>query len=334
MKYIHHRDVMRLAGTYLAIIMVMCISFSIVLYGVSAKEFDRRPEQSTIKILPVLPDGMTIHDYLSAREEVALASLRLNLILINAITFIVGGLLSYLLAQRNLQPIEENMAAQSQFVSDASHELRTPLTTLLAANEVAARNQKLTLAQAKKVIRENVDDVKRLQKLTNSMLGLLKEDETKLIKSPVLLQSVVSRAMNLVVAPALEKNIAVEDQVENLTLLGDAQKLEQLLTILLDNAIKYSAKNTTVYLSSERKGRQAIISVRDEGIGMSEETLANIFTRFYRAEESRTTNGYGLGLPIAQKIVQVHGGKISATSKLGEGTTFIVALPMAAKPRD
>ena len=140
--------------------------------------------------------------------------------------------------------------------------------------------------------------------------------------------------MNLVVAPALEKNIAVEDQVENLTLLGDAQKLEQLLTILLDNAIKYSAKNTTVYLSSERKGRQAIISVRDEGIGMSEETLANIFTRFYRAEESRTTNGYGLGLPIAQKIVQVHGGKISATSKLGEGTTFIVALPMAAKPRD
>ena len=223
------------------------------------------------------------------------------------------------------------MEAQARFVSDASHELRTPLTALLAANEVALRNPKLTLAQAKKVITENVDDVTRLQKLANSMLGLLKDDGAKMVKTPVSLQAVVNRAMNLVVSQAVEKDIAVEDQTKELKISGDSQKLEQLMTILLDNAIKYSGSGTTVYVSSARKGRQAVISVRDEGAGMDKETLERIFTRFYRAEESRTTEGYGLGLAIAQKIVQAHGGKISAQSRKGKGATFTVILPLADK---
>ena len=114
------------------------------------------------------------------------------------------------------------MAAQSRFVSDASHELRTPLTALLTANEVAARNTKLTLAQAKRVIADNVSDVTRLQTLANSMLGLLKDDDATIAKAPVSLQAVVNRAMNLVVAQAVEKNIAVEDETIELTLLGDS----------------------------------------------------------------------------------------------------------------
>ena len=327
MKYLRQRDVLRLAGTYLAIIMAMSITFSAVLYSASVKEFDRRPENQTMYISP--SGTTTLHEYLTEREDKALTSMRLNLLLLNTVTLVVGALLSYLLAQRNLQPIEENMAAQSQFVSDASHELRTPLTALLAANEVALHNPKLTLAQAKKVISGNVEDAARLQKLANSMLGLLKDDGAKIEKETVSLQAIVSRAMNLVVVQALDKNIAVEDQTTDLKLLGDVQKLEQLLTILLDNAIKYSANNTTVYITSERKNRQALISVRDEGIGMSEATQANIFTRFYRAEESRTTAGYGLGLPIAQKIVQAHGGKISVQSAEGKGTTFTISLPLA-----
>ena len=336
MKHVRRRDVLRLAGTYLAIIMVMSIVFSFVLYNFSAQEFHRRPEQrhADSKFSPIVIDdeSLSVSDYLSKREDFATASLRINLVIVNLVMFVVASLLSYLLAQHTLQPIEENMAAQSRFVSDASHELRTPLTALLAANEVAARNTKLTLAQAKRVIADNVSDVTRLQTLANSMLGLLKDDDAAMAKEPVSLQAVVNRAMNLVVAQAVEKNIAVEDETVELMLLGDRQKLEQLVTILLDNAIKYSNVDTTVHVSSARKGRRAVIAVRDEGIGMDGETVEQIFTRFYRAEESRTTSGYGLGLPIAQRIVQAHGGKISVQSAKGKGTTFAILLPLATKP--
>ena len=232
MKHVRRRDVLRLAGTYLAIIMVMSIVFSFVLYNFSAQEFHRRPEQrhADSKFSPIVIDdeSLSVSDYLSKREDFAMASLRINLVIVNLVMFVVASLLSYLLAQHTLQPIEENMAAQSRFVSDASHELRTPLTALLAANEVAARNTKLTLAQAKRVIADNVSDVTRLQTLANSMLGLLKDDDMTMTKEPVSLQAVVNRAMNLVVAQAVEKNIAVEDETIELMLLGDRQKLEQL----------------------------------------------------------------------------------------------------------
>ena len=225
------------------------------------------------------------------------------------------------------------MAAQSRFVSDASHELRTPLTALLAANEVASMNPKLTLKQAKQVITDNVDDVKRLQKLTNSMLGLLKEDKLEIQKGKVGLQSVIARAMNLVVNQALAKDIAIDDKTKNFLLLGDRQSLEQLFTILLDNAIKYSNKGGTITISSSKKGKHVSVAIADVGIGMSDEVKSQIFTRFYRAEESRTTAGYGLGLSIAERIIRAHGGRINVDSEQNVGSTFTVILPAYNKKK-
>ena len=332
MKHIGQRAVIRLAGTYLAIIMTMSIAFSFIIFSLSSQELHRRPPEDQAGVQQMTPSSaLAIHTYLDTREGEALASLRLNLILANLSVFVVGGLVSYLLAQRTLQPIEDNMAAQTRFVSDASHELRTPLTALLAANEVAVMNRKLTLAQAKRVIADNVDDVKRLQHLTNSMLGLLKEQKVELQKERVSLHAVLSRSMNLVVNQALEKDVAVEDKTDDLPILGDQQGLEQLFTILLDNAVKYSNSGGTVTIVSARRGRNVITSITDQGIGMTEEVSSQIFKRFYRAEESRTTSGYGLGLSIADRIVQAHGGRISVESQLGQGSTFSVTLPLYGK---
>ena len=287
----------------------MSIAFSLIIYGLSSQEFHRRPpndQQATSTIRSAEPGTViSIHSYLDTREDEAMAAIRLNLLLANLTVFLIGGLISYLLAQHTLQPIEDNMAAQSRFVSDASHELRTPLTALLSANEVALMNPKLTLKQAKQVITDNVDDVKRLHKLTNSMLGLLKEDKLEIQKGKVGLQSVIARAMNLVVNQALAKDIAIDDKTKNLLLLGDRQSLEQLFTILLDNA----------------------------GIGMSDEVKSQIFTRFYRAEESRTTAGYGLGLSIAERIIRAHGGRINVDSEQNVGSTFTVILPAYNKKK-
>ena len=329
------RDVFRLAGTYLIIIMVMSIGFSIVFYNVSARELDRRPrgfDTTRVSAPPVagVTGATTFEDYLTQRAEESRNALLLNLMLVNLVALIVGGLLSYLLAERTLQPIEENMEAQSQFVSDTSHELRTPLTALRTSNEVALRNKNLKLADAKKVIADNVEDIMRLQDLANSMLGLLKDDDKALFQSVVSLQTVTSEAMNMVVNQALAKDIAVEDCVADISVKGNQQSFVQLVTILLDNAIKYSPKGSTIHVSTEKRGKSVLYIIRDEGIGMDAETLANIFTRFYRAEKSRTTAGYGLGLSIAKKIVTAHGGKITAASQPDHGTTFTISLPIAS----
>jgi signal transduction histidine kinase len=302
--------------------------FSVVFYQTSTKEFNHRPRDINGPISP-LADNPSFQAYLDEREAAARQSLMLDLVILNIIALIVGSLLSYLLARRTLQPIEDNMEAQAQFVSDASHELRTPLTALRASNEVALRNKKLKLADARQVIADNIDDIARLQDLANSMLGLLKDDDAAALQQPVRLDAIVSGAVNMVVTQALAKDIAIDDQTSDISILGNEQKLIQLMTIFLDNAIKYSEHKTTIYLTSQSKGKVAYISIRDEGVGMDTETLERVFTRFYRADQSRTTTGYGLGLAIAQKIVTAHHGKISVTSTPGQGTDFTIALPLA-----
>jgi len=322
------QDALRLTGTYLAIIMAMSVGFSVIFYSVSMRELDRRPH--AISLTDIAPDRdtqLTFDDYLSNRAHEARASLLVDLIVVNLMTLISGGILSYLLAQYTLRPIEENMEAQAQFVSDASHELRTPLTALRTANEVALRDKKLKLADARAVIADNIKDITRLQSLADAMLGLLRDDSSGL-QNDVSLPDIVSEAMDVVVSQAQAKNISVEDATGDTTIYGNARSLTQLLTILLDNAIKYSPEGSAVHVASEVQGHSLVLSVKDEGVGMDEDTVKNAFTRFYRAEESRSTAGYGLGLSIAKKIIEAHHGKITIESIPGKGSIFTVTLPL------
>jgi len=331
MKHLKH-DVLRLAGTYLIIIMTMSIVFSAIFYSTAARELARPPRTNGLGANSyILQNGDDIRDYLSERADEGRASLLAELVFINVMMLGVGALVSYLLAVRTLKPIEDNMEAQAQFVSDASHELRTPLTAIRTTNEVALRDNKLTIAHARQVIEENIQDITRLQDLTDSMLGLLTDDDNALLGQDVDLQLAVSDAMNAVVPQALEKHIKIEDSVAHVTLQGNPQAIAQLATILLDNAIKYSPTKSTIVVTSTQTARNVTLVVRDHGIGMDKETIDQVFTRFYRADKARThkgTNGYGLGLSIAKKIVEAHGGKIEAESIVDKGTTFRVELPI------
>lgn len=327
MKYFN-KNVLRLASTYLIIIMVMSIGFSVIFYNVSVQELGRRPGALRLTNITSDPDEqLSFQDYLTNREQKARIELLVDIVAVNIVALIVGGILSYILAQYTLRPIEDNMEAQAQFVSDASHELRTPLTALRTANEVALRDKKLHITEARSVIAENIDDITRLQYLTDSMLGLLRDDAAG-FQPDVSLAVVVNDAMSMVVSQAQAKDISVEDMTRDTILRGNARSLTQLLTILLDNAIKYSNDGTTIYIKSQIRSRRLVLSVQDEGIGMGSEILGNMFTRFYRAEKSRSAAGYGLGLSIAQKITKAHGGKITASSVVGKGTTFTVTLPI------
>lgn len=322
MNYLKH-DVLRLAATYLAIIMIMSIGFSFLLFGVSRDELGRRPRE----FAPDSPfSGNSMQQYFDQREQESRQTLLIDLVLANVGMLLFGGVISYLLAERTLRPIEQNMAAQAQFVSDASHELRTPLTALRTANEVALRSKTLKLKEAKEVIRENVDDISRLQGLADSMLGLLREEQP-IQRTSVDLATVVADAMNNVAPQALRKHIEIIDEVPRITVRGERQLLGSLVTILLDNSVKYSHSQSVIRVAAQASGQKVQLRVSDEGVGMSRETIASVFTRFYRADSARSTEGYGLGLAIAEKIVHQHGGTIRVESQLGKGTTVTVVLP-------
>jgi signal transduction histidine kinase len=327
----------RLALSYLAIIMLMSIGFSVVFYNTSSHELGRPGPHddntnSVIDDRPRFARDPAFEAFLEQRAEEGRHALMRRLVVLNLIALAAGGALSYYLARRTMEPIEENMAAQAQFVSDASHELRTPLTTLQTTNEVALRKPKLSEAEARDLLGYNIAEVAKLKALTDGLLRLARPGDHQLMRSPVSLQAVASDAMNALVSAAQAKNIAIEDKVPDLKVMGDPQSLSQVLIILLDNAIKYSPDKATIHLSGSTHGKTSQISVRDEGQGIDPKDLSHIFDRFYRADQSRNkvkADGYGIGLALAKKIVHQHDGEIVVTSTPSKGSTFTIKLPAA-----
>lgn len=333
----------RLAASYLAVIMVMSLTYSYVLYSTSAHELGRMPprdlyeqqvesgDTSTGEMAGGVAARPRFDEFLRERAEEGRRVLLQRLIVINLLTLAGGAWLSYYLARRTLQPIEANVEAQVQFVSDASHELRTPLTTLQTTNEVALRNAKLSTAQAREVLRQNIDEVGKLQELTDGLLKLARQDTEALPMEQVSLQRVAGDAMNRIVAPAQAKDIAVEDKVRDIAVKAHAASLTQAVVVLLDNAIKYSRPHSTIVVEGGRRGKHAYIRVVDEGPGIRPSDLPRIFERFYRADQSRSSqhvNGHGIGLSLAKKIAGQHGGTVDVASEVGKGSKFTISLPL------
>ena len=322
----------RLAVSYLAVIMVLSLGFSIALYQVSWHELDHQiPPPKLFSINDFgFTDDTNLHNYYEQRIDEIRAHLIGRLVALNLLVLAGGAYLSYYLARRTLDPIETAMAEQSRFVADASHELRTPLTSILTTNEVALRKPGLTLARAKQLLNSNTEEMSRLKLLSDSLLSLAKSDEP-LKLSPLSLQDVVSDSINQILPAAQHKKVSIEDKVPNLSVLGDSSALTQAVTILLDNAVKYSASKSQIKLTGKTSGDMVELAVHDEGIGIAAADLPRIFDRFYRADPARTaeTGGHGIGLSIAQKIVEQHNGQIRVISTPDKGSTFTLRLPAA-----
>lgn len=324
----------RLMLVYLLIIMVMSISYSLVIYATSASQLERQlPTNGLIEVGQ--PSGLTgrVGEYLQALVAEGKQELIVRLYVLNLVMLIFGAALSFVLARWTLDPIERNVESQTRFVSDASHELRTPLTAIQTSNEVALRKKKLTLAEARMVIKQNLADVDRLQRLTTTMLELVADDRP-LDLSPVHVHDIVSRSLTDIAPRALERQVEIDDQTKNRLVLADMASATQALTILLDNAVKYSPVGQAVVLTTKRPRRGTwAIAVSDRGPGIDKSEQKKIFTRFYRSDQARSrhgsSGGYGLGLEIAQMIARRHGGLIDLRSTVGKGSTFSLVLPAA-----
>lgn len=338
----------RLAATYLSVIMVMSIGFSIVLYTTSSAQLGRQlpPDSlyhaehpktgaasSTTDIDTSLIDSYStqprVNHFLQQRIEEGREMLLKRLFFLNLAALLFGGVISYILARQSLEPIEESMNAQAQFVSDASHELRTPLAAIQTSNEVFLRRAKPTLSDAKKLIAQNTEDVIRLKKLSDGLLNLAQYNQPDLTLKRVELQDVVSDAVTQIASQATKKSIRIEDETKPIQALGDAPSLTQALVILLDNAVKYSPRGQAVTLLTHEKGKHIYLEVRDQGMGIEAHDIPHLFQRFYRADTARTNssqNGYGLGLAIAKRIMKNQHGDIDVTSQVGHGSTFRLKL--------
>lgn len=326
----------RLAASYLAIIMLMSIGFSVVFYHASSHELGRQIPPPSVFGMRHFSEfrgsGPRFDEFFARRIAEGRRALFARLMLLNLLALGGGSVLSYYLARRTLQPIEASLEAQAQFISDASHELRTPLTAIQTANEVALRRPKISTDEAKDILRDNVAEVAKLKSLTDGLLRLAKQDKGDIILVPISLQEVAAEAMNSVVAAAVQKGITVDDAVPDTKVLADKSALSQALVILLDNAIKYSPPKSAIQLKGGRQGKYGYIRVHDEGPGIATSDLPHIFDRFYRADQARNkqkVDGYGIGLALAKKIIDQHHGEISVTSREDEGAVFTFRIPLA-----
>lgn len=323
---------LKLAGTYLAIIMAMSIVFSVVLYSASSNQLDR-----SLRRLQTAEPRSTLEQAFDeirrSRLDESRVELQKKVLFFNLTTLLFGAALSYILAREALRPIEETLEAQERFASDASHELRTPLTAMRSEIEVALRENKLSAADARGVLQSNLEEVTKLEALTSGLLQLARQENTEEALDIVSLKDIVEHATESIVRKAEDKKISIDtSSMRDVKVKGSASSLEQVAVILLDNAIKYSPGGSTVTASSfSGRGGHGFV-VKDNGVGIAKADLPYIFERFYRSDESRTNSaneGYGLGLSIAKQIIELHGGSIDINSRQGKGTTVKVSLQKA-----
>ncbi|MCL5090913.1 MAG: cell wall metabolism sensor histidine kinase WalK [Patescibacteria group bacterium] len=341
----------KLTAWYLLIIMLISLSFSLVIFNFQSNEIKRFARAQRLRIerglresdfFPpnVLPPGNFPQFSLVEEELVAEAEHRLllNLIVLNGGILIAAGGLGYFLAGRTLKPIKIMLEEQKQFITDSSHELRTPLTSLKSSLEVNLRDQKLTLKEAKRVIKESIEDVDKLQLLSDKLLELSQYEKTDCMFNfqNLSLSEIIKDAITRVEPLAKQKNEKIINLASDLKIEADRVAFINLLVILLDNAIKYSPPNKTIEITSRKNDGQLLLSIEDRGMGIEEKNLPHIFDRFYRADVARSkenVHGYGLGLSIAQKIITNHHGSITVKSKVNQGSTFTIALPLQQSAR-
>ncbi len=328
---------------YLGIILILSGLFSVALYRESAMQLDENAahQRTAITRLPlpgIFEDRRTeFLQNMATQLEEDHNRLVLRLVVLNLATLLLGGAAAYALARRTLRPIQRSMEAQGRFTADASHELRTPLTAMRTEIEVALREKQLSSGEARGLLASNLEEIAKLESLSAGLLRLARFDSglDPAAVSQVPVRELLAEAVRRFQARIAERKVKIDIHAGDETVAGDRDSLIELIAILLDNAIKYSSPGSAITLGSTLAGHTVGLSVSDEGSGIAPADIPHIFDRFYRADSSRSKghiDGYGLGLSIAKRIVDIHHGYIAVDSLPDHGTTFRIKLPAQYVP--
>ena len=252
-----------------------------------------------------------------------------------AITNAAGEREGTILVFHDLTRLKQLERQREEFVANVSHELRTPLSLIKGYVETlmdGARDNPEVAERFLKIIERNAN---RLDLLIQDLLTIssLESGRVKLDLQPVRLRALVERVFSHLQTKAEIKNVALVNEMPELIATGDANRLDQVLSNLVDNAIKYGrAEGCLVVGGNALAGGAIEVFVRDDGPGIPPESLERVFERFYRVDKARSRDqgGTGLGLSIVKHIVQAHGGEVRCQSEPGKGATFFFTLPPAA----
>lgn len=317
---------------YFGIIMAISLIFSFMIYQITNHEVGARIEHyqtqvdrpSASGILRVLDPNDSL---VTSEREAASQNTLMLLFYINIVVLGSGGLASYYFAKRTLRPIEAAHEAQARFTSDASHELRTPLTTMRTELELTLRDPDATKEDLREILQSNLEEVDKLSNLSRMLLDLSRLDYGKLELKPVDLGKLTQETIDGMHLP--KGRIKFDGKTDHIA-VADRVAIGEVVSILIDNAVKYSPAKSVVNVKVTGDKHRAKLTVTNGGEGIPPESLPHIFERFYRADSSRTsskTPGFGLGLALAKQIVDLHDGEIIASSHPGKTTSFTVLLP-------
>ncbi len=281
-------------------------------------------------LMYVKHDFMEVHKIVFASNNMVFANLR-NTVLVSVGLFfgsmVIIFLISLWLSGLAVKPVKKAWEQQKQFVADASHELKTPLTVILANNNIMMSHPQSRVTDERQWLESTEEEAQHMKQLIDQMLFLAKSDagNTQVQLSEVNLSEIVEGSALNFEPVAFEREVLIDTDIRpDILMQGNQLQLNQLAHILIDNAVKYAEDNSTVTIALHKHGDGTEFTVNNKGSVISKEEMEHIFDRFYRAEKSRTTKGYGLGLAIAQRIVEDMNGKITVQSNQTDGTTFTV----------
>jgi heavy metal sensor kinase len=225
--------------------------------------------------------------------------------------------------------LERAFERQAKFTADASHELRTPVAVVLAQT-TRARRKKRSSAEYERIIDACHVAAIRMKSLVNGLLMLARIDAGSfaLESSEVDLTEVVEECLELLQPLATEREVSIQKELEAVKTKGDAERLAQVVSNLITNAIRYNRPGGNVCVGLRAQEDRVVLTVEDTGTGIAAEYVPRVFDRFFRVDSarSRSDGGSGLGLAITRAIVEAHGGTITCTSQLGKGSLFEVRL--------
>ncbi len=279
-------------------------------------------------------DGQTMYIQLLANVDGETKTLNnmLKILLIGTVVVITISIIaSYILSRKMVKPLYQAYQKQTEFVENVSHELRTPLTIIHTKQELLLQEPESKIIDKSEDINLTLKETRRLTKMIKELMCLARADynDYKLEKEKTNIDELIKETVKPYqeYASLEEKNIKLDLKYEK-EINIDRNKITELMVILLDNAIKYTAKGDTITIKTYQKEGKCNIEVQDTGIGISDEGLKKVFNRFYREDKarSRETGGTGLGLSIASTIVLSHKGTIKAMHNKPKGTIILVKI--------
>ena len=228
-----------------------------------------------------------------------------------------------------LARLQASFEAERQFSSDVSHELRTPIAVIRSQCEFALSGQ-AGEEEKREAFEAVLKQSERMNSIVSQLLLLSRAENGKFVpeREPVELNVLCETVCEELEAMAAERQVELTWNTEELQITGDETLLIRMVNNLVSNAIRYNRPGGSAEVSLRKRGKYAVLTVRDTGIGIRREDLGQIFSRFYRADRSRSSEGTGLGLSMAAWLARVHGGSIRAESVYGEGSVFTAELPI------